>query len=34
MNTARMFISVYRLYRSCNPRRVALRVAWRAVRKG
>lgn len=34
MNTARMFLSVYRLYRSCNPMPVALRVAWRSVRRG
>lgn len=32
MNTARMFLSVYRLYRTCNPRAVAFRMAWRAVR--
>jgi len=26
--------ATYRLYRSCNPRRVALRVAWRAIKRG
>ena len=34
MKTARMFLSVYALYRQCNPRAVAFRVAWRAVRRG
>lgn len=26
--------ATYRLYRTCNPRRVALRVAWLAVLRG
>ena len=34
MNTARMFLSVYRLYRACNTRSVAFRTAWHAIRKG
>jgi hypothetical protein len=34
MNTARMFLSVYRLYRTCNPRRVAISAAWSAIRRG
>lgn len=32
MNRLRDFISVYRLYRRWNPRRVAFKAAWRAVR--
>ena len=34
MKTARMFLSVYRLYRTCNPRSAAFRTAWHAIRKG
>lgn len=34
MKTARMFLSVYALYRKCNPRAVAFRVAWRAIKRG
>lgn len=34
MTRARMFLSVYRLYRTCNPRAVAFRTAWHAIRKG
>lgn len=34
MNAARMFLSVYRLYRTCNTRSVAFRTALRAIRKG
>ena len=34
MKTARMFMAVYRLYRTRNPRAVAFRVAWRAARMG
>lgn len=34
MKTARMFLSVYRLYRQCNPLPVALRMAWRAIKRG
>lgn len=31
MTRARMFLSVYR---TCNPRSVAFRTAWHAIRKG
>jgi hypothetical protein len=34
MTKARMFLSVYRLYRTCNPRRVAFSAAWSAVKRG
>ncbi len=27
-------IALYRIYRQCNPLPVALRMAWRAIRKG
>jgi len=27
-------IQLFRIYRRCNPLPVALRVAWRAIRKG
>ena len=27
-------IALYHIYRQCNPLPVALRVAWRAIRKG
>ena len=27
-------LATFRLYRQCNPLPVALRVAWRAIRKG
>ncbi len=26
--------ATFRIYRQCNPRRVALRVAWRAIKRG
>ena len=26
--------AIFRLYRQCNPLPVALRMAWRAIRKG
>ena len=34
MKRLREAIALYRLYRQCNPLPVALRVAWRAIRKG
>lgn len=34
MKRLREAIQLYRIYRQCNPRAVAFRVAWRAVRRG
>ena len=34
MKRLREAIALYRLYRTCNPRAVAFRAAWRAIRKG
>ena len=34
MKRLREAIALYRLYRQCNPLPVALRVAWRAIKRG
>ena len=34
MKRLKDFRALYRLYRQCNPLPVALRVAWRAIKRG
>lgn len=34
MGRLREAIALHRLYRQCNPLPVALRVAWRAIKRG